>query len=326
VLGQAVAYNSSYSSRVEERDGLATQLGNKTECALLGLLNDLDIDWAELRKKVPEDDLLKVFPFNSAKKRMSTVITVSGGRRLLVKGAAEVVLEACSSLVTSEGEVEDLDQAEKDRLQEEVVRPMAEQSLRAICLAYRDLDPSLSTETEDDDELATCLTCLAVVGIEDPVRHEVPAAIQQCQAAGITVRMVTGDNLTTARAIAVKCGIIRPGDGFLTIEGEEFNRRVRGPDGEVQQELLDSVWPDLRVLARSKPRDKFTLVRGIIHSQLAANREVVAVTGDGTNDAPALKEADVGFAMGIAGTDVAKVAASSFFIIVNAFKQGFLSY
>ncbi|KAM9524733.1 plasma membrane calcium-transporting ATPase 2 [Salvelinus alpinus] len=137
----------------------------------------------------------------------------------------------------------------------------------------------------------------------------VPSAIVRCQRAGITVRMVTGDNINTARAIAIKCGIIHPGEDFLCIDGKEFNRRIRNEKGEVEQERMDKVWPKLRVLARSSPTDKHTLVKGIIDSCLTEQRQVVAVTGDGTNDGPALKKADVGFAMGIAGTDVAKEAS-----------------
>ena len=135
------------------------------------------------------------------------------------------------------------------------------------------------------------------VGIEDPVRPEVPDAIRKCQSAGITVRMVTGDNINTARAIATKCGIIRPGDGSLVMEGKEFNAAIKDANDEVDQKKLDAIWPKLKVLARSQPIDKFTLVKGIINSKATASREVVAVTGDGTNDGPALKKADVGFAM-----------------------------
>jgi Ca2+ transporting ATPase len=141
------------------------------------------------------------------------------------------------------------------------------------------------------------MTTVCVVGIEDPVRPEVPEAIRKCQRAGITVRMVTGDNINTARAIATKCGIIKPGDGYFVMEGKEFNQRIKDGNEQVSQAKLDEIWPRLRVLARSQPIDKFTLVKGIINSKITANREVVAVTGDGTNDGPALKKADVGFAM-----------------------------
>ncbi|MEE6528698.1 hypothetical protein FKM82_031398, partial [Ascaphus truei] len=125
----------------------------------------------------------------------------------------------------------------------------------------------------------------------------VPEAILKCQRAGITVRMVTGDNINTARAIATKCGILLPGEDFLCMEGKEFNTLIRNEKGEVEQEKLDKVWPSLRVLARSSPTDKHTLVKGIIDSTVTERRQVVAVTGDGTNDGPALKKADVGFAM-----------------------------
>lgn len=121
--------------------------------------------------------------------------------------------------------------------------------------------------------------------------------------------MVTGDNVNTARSIAMKCGIIKPGQDFVVLEGKEFNRRIRDSSGQVNQGLFDKVWPKLRVLARSSPSDKYILVKHIIESKLTQNREVVAVTGDGTNDGPALKKADVGFAMGMAGTDVAKEAS-----------------
>lgn len=126
---------------------------------------------------------------------------------------------------------------------------------------------------------------------------QVPGCIRSCQKAGITVRMVTGDNIETARAIAEKCGIVRKGDGFLVLDGKEFNKKITDSNGAIDQEKVDKVWPRLRVLARSSPTDKYTLVDGIIRSRVSKNREVVAVTGDGTNDGPALKRADVGFAM-----------------------------
>ena len=124
-----------------------------------------------------------------------------------------------------------------------------------------------------------------------------PKAIAQCQRAGITVRMVTGDNINTARSIATSCGILKPGADFIVLEGKEFNVRIRDSNGEINQAKFDEVWPKLRVLARAQPTDKYNLVKGIIESNLSKEREVVAVTGDGTNDGPALKKADVGFAM-----------------------------
>ena len=140
------------------------------------------------------------------------------------------------------------------------------------------------------------------------------------------MRMVTGDNINTATSIAMKCGIINPGDNYLILESKDFNKRIRDENGQVQQELLDQVWPNLRVLARSSPQDKYILVSGIVESKISS--EVVAVTGDGTNDGPALKRADVGFAMGIQGTDVAKEACDivltddNFSSIVTAMKWG----
>jgi Ca2+ transporting ATPase len=201
-----------------------------------------------------------------------------------------------------------------------VIEPMASNGLRTICLAYKEYVPGsaqmheehmdIEPDWDNEDNIISNLVCLCIVGIEDPVRPEVPDAIRKCQRSGITVRMVTGDNVNTARSIAMKCGILRTGDDFLVLDGKEFNKRIREtPEGPVKPELFDKIWPKLRVLARSSPQDKYTLVKGIIESRLNRNREVVAVTGDGTNDGPALKRADVGFAMGIAGTDVAKEAS-----------------
>ncbi|KAG7178093.1 Plasma membrane calcium-transporting ATPase 3-like, partial [Homarus americanus] len=225
----------------------------------------------------------------------------------------------CSFIYGKDGKLESFSRSMQDRLVREVIEPMACNGLRTISVAYRDFvrgkadinQVHIENEPnwEDEDNIISNLTCLCVLGIEDPVRPEVPDAIHRCQRAGITVRMVTGDNINTARSIASKCGILKPGDNSLILEGKEFNRRIRDASGKVQQHLLDKVWVTLRVLARSSPTDKYTLVKGIIESKINANREVVAVTGDGTNDGPALKMADVGFAMGIAGTDVAKEAS-----------------
>ncbi|MXQ95591.1 hypothetical protein E5288_WYG015679 [Bos mutus] len=215
----------------------------------------------------------------------------------------------CCKILNGVGEPRVFRPRDRDEMVKKVIEPMACDGLRTICVAYRDFPSSPEPDWDNENDILNELTCICVVGIEDPVRPEVPEAIRKCQRAGITVRMVTGDNINTARAIAIKCGIIHPGEDFLCLEGKEFNRRIRNEKGEIEQERIDKIWPKLRVLARSSPTDKHTLVKGIIDSTHTEQRQVVAVTGDGTNDGPALKKADVGFAMGIAGTDVAKEAS-----------------
>uniref|UniRef100_A0A3Q1JET9 Calcium-transporting ATPase n=1 Tax=Anabas testudineus TaxID=64144 RepID=A0A3Q1JET9_ANATE len=313
LLVHAIAINSAYTSKILPPDvegGLAKQVGNKTECGLLGFVLDLQQDYAPVREQIPEERLYKVYTFNSVRKSMSTVIKLPDGSfRLYSKGASEIMLKKCSFILDANGEPRTFRPRDRDEMVKQVIEPMACEGLRTICIAYRDLSCNPEPDWENEAEIVTDLTCITVVGIEDPVRPEVPEAIRKCQRAGITVRMVTGDNINTARAIAAKCGIIHPGDDFICLEGKDFNRRIRNEKGEIEQERIDKIWPKLRVLARSSPTDKHTLVKGIIDSSITEQRQVVAVTGDGTNDGPALKKADVGFAMGIAGTDVAKEAS-----------------
>ncbi|GAB0194713.1 plasma membrane calcium-transporting ATPase 2 [Grus japonensis] len=298
LLVNAIAINSAYTTKIlppEKEGGLPRQVGNKTECGLLGFVLDLKQDYEPVRNLIPEEKLYKVYTFNSVRKSMSTVIKMPDGSfRMYSKGASEIVLKK---------------PRDRDEMVKKVIEPMACDGLRTICVAFRDFNSSPEPDWDNENDILSDLTCICVVGIEDPVRPEVPEAIRKCQRAGITVRMVTGDNINTARAIAIKCGIIHPGEDFLCLEGKEFNRRIRNEKGEIEQERIDKIWPKLRVLARSSPTDKHTLVKGIIDSTQVEQRQVVAVTGDGTNDGPALKKADVGFAMGIAGTDVAKEAS-----------------
>ncbi|TDG96660.1 hypothetical protein EPR50_G00231280 [Perca flavescens] len=312
ILG--IAVNCAYTTKImppEKEGGLPRQVGNKTECSLLGFSNDLKRDYQAIRNEIPEEKLYKVYTFNSVRKSMSTVLKMADGSyRMFSKGASEILLKKCYKILTANGESKVFRPRDRDDMVKKVIEPMASEGLRTICLAYRDFPVSEGEpDWDNENDILSGLTCLCVVGIEDPVRPEVPDAIRKCQRAGITVRMVTGDNINTARAIATKCGILLPGDDFLCIEGKEFNRRIRNEKGEIEQERIDKIWPKLRVLARSSPTDKHTLVKGIIDSTVLEKRQVVAVTGDGTNDGPALKKADVGFAMGIAGTDVAKEAS-----------------
>ncbi|XP_057702186.1 plasma membrane calcium-transporting ATPase 1-like isoform X3 [Corythoichthys intestinalis] len=314
VLVNSISINSAYTTKIlppEKEGGLPRHVGNKTECALLGLVLDLKRDYQPIREEVPEERMYKVYTFNSSRKSMSTVLKMAeGGFRMYSKGASEIILRKCSRILDADGLLRVFKPKDRDEMVRKVIEPMACDGLRTICLAFRDFPADVGEPNWDvENEIVNDLTCIAVVGIEDPVRPEVPEAIAKCQRAGITVRMVTGDNINTARAIATKCGILLPNEDFLALEGKEFNQQIRNDKGEVEQERLDKVWPKLRVLARSSPTDKHTLVKGIIDSTVGETRQVVAVTGDGTNDGPALKKADVGFAMGIAGTDVAKEAS-----------------
>ncbi|KAJ3612335.1 hypothetical protein NHX12_020611 [Muraenolepis orangiensis] len=314
ILILGIAVNCAYTTNImspEKEGGLPRQVGNKTECSLLGFASALKRDYQAIRNEIPEEKLYKVYTFNSVRKSMSTVLkNADGSYRMFSKGASEILLKKCFKILTASGEPKVFRPRDREDVVKKVIEPMASEGLRTICLAYRDF-PASEGEPDWDNEadILTRLTCICVVGIEDPVRPEVPDAIRKCQRAGITVRMVTGDNINTARAIASKCGILMPGDDFICLEGKEFNRRIRNEKGEIEQERIDKIWPKLRVLARSSPTDKHTLVKGIIDSTVIEQRQVVAVTGDGTNDGPALKKADVGFAMGIAGTDVAKEAS-----------------
>ncbi|KAG8516868.1 LOW QUALITY PROTEIN: Plasma membrane calcium-transporting ATPase 2, partial [Galemys pyrenaicus] len=313
LLVDAIAINSAYTTKIlppEKEGALPRQVGNKTECGLLGLVLDLKQDYEPVRAQMPEEKLYKVYTFNSVRKSMSTVVQrPDGSFRMYSKGASEIVLKKCCKILSGAGEPRVFRPRDRDEMVKKVIEPMACDGLRTICVAYRDFPSSPEPDWDNENDILSDLTCICVVGIEDPVRPEVPEAIRKCQRAGITVRMVTGDNINTARAIAIKCGIIHPGEDFLCLEGKEFNRRIRNEKGEIEQERIDKIWPKLRVLARSSPTDKHTLVKGIIDSTHTEQRQVVAVTGDGTNDGPALKKADVGFAMGIAGTDVAKEAS-----------------
>ncbi|KAI6194699.1 Calcium-transporting ATPase [Aphelenchoides besseyi] len=334
MLTYAIAINSSYTAQIvppTAEDEQARHVGNKTECGLLAFLQKSNRDYAEIRSRYPEEKLIKVFTFNSARKSMSTVIKNEwdsrGGVRVFCKGGAEIVIKNCEWYLGEGGKLCKFDETERLRVLSQVIEPMAADSLRTICVAYRDfrltnenLEPNervidSSVDWNKEDQVVSQLTMLAIFGIQDPVRPEVPEAIQKCQEAGIRVIMVTGDNIGTARSIAHNCGILPSTNAenqetVLAIESVEFNQRIReNGEGEVVQELFDKIWPYLHVLARAQPVDKFTLVSHIIASHLRKGREVVAVTGDGTNDAPALKKADIGFAMGIAGTDVAKEAS-----------------
>lgn len=316
-LIQSIAINSTAFEGEEE--GKPVYIGSKTETALLQLAKD-HLGLQSLPETRANEKIKHLFPFDSSKKCMGAVIKLpTGGYRMLVKGASEILLDDCSTKADIETlAAEPLTTEDRDSLKA-TINVYAGRSLRTIGLVYRDFEawpPSHAEFVEEQVDFASLLkdlVFLGVVGIQDPVRPGVPEAVRKAKHAGVTVRMVTGDNIVTARAIATECGIYTE-DG-VAMEGPAFRK--------LSESEMDAVLPKLQVLARSSPEDKRILV-----VRLKALNETVAVTGDGTNDAPALKAADVGFSMGISGTEVAKEASSivlmddNFSSIVTALKWG----
>jgi magnesium-transporting ATPase (P-type) len=294
-------------------------VGNQTECALLQFADKCGQDYEHWRKQT---ETVKVYSFSSDRKRMSTVVKAQAGAdkpyALYCKGAAEVVLEKCTSALLADNSVVSLDsdagngQTRRDVISAKLIA-MNNRALRAICIAYRPCEDDRDWTLEANADMV----CVGLIGILDPLRPEIRDAVAKCKTAGVVVRMVTGDSLAIAKNIAANCGIYDP-----EIDGEEA--AMEGPTFRaLSDRQMRKIAPKLRILARSSPTDKFKLV-----SVLQAMGDVVAVTGDGVNDGPALKKADVGFAMGLSGTDVAKEAADivllddNFASIVNAIKWG----
>ena len=290
-----------------EEDGKFAFIGSKTETAILTMAKE-QLGMGPVAEERAGAEVVQLIPFDSDRKCMGVVIRLASGTyRLLVKGAAEILLEkATTELVdTSADSLQlcDLSDGSKTAVTASI-NDFAAQSLRTIALLYKDYQqwpPTGARALEEDRSIAVFedvfhdMSFLGVVGIQDPLRDGVAKAVQQCKNAGVVVRMVTGDNVMTATAIAIQCGI-KTEDG-LVLEGPKFR--------QLSDEKMDEVLPRLQVLARSSPEDKRILV-----SRLKHLGETVAVTGDGTNDGPALKLSDVGFSMGIAGTEVAKEASA----------------
>ncbi|KAL2329306.1 hypothetical protein Fmac_022733 [Flemingia macrophylla] len=307
LLLQSIFQNTG-SEIVKGQDGKNKIMGTPTESALLefGLLLGGDSKLYNDKYKI-----VKVEPFNSVRKKMSVLVAIPDGTkkfRAFIKGASEIVLKLCDEVVNEDGKVIHLNEQRRNSITE-VINGFASEALRTLCIAFKDIEGSSESDSIPEDKY----TLIAIVGIKDPVRPGVKEAVKTCLEAGITVRMVTGDNLNTAKAIARECGILTDG---IAIEGPDF--RNKSP-----QEMEDII-PKIQVMARSLPLDKHTLVTNLRN----VFNEVVAVTGDGTNDAPALHEADIGLAMGIAGTEVAKenadviVLDDNFTTIVNVTRWG----
>ncbi|XP_074280695.1 calcium-transporting ATPase 10, plasma membrane-type-like [Silene latifolia] len=297
LLIEGIAQNTTGSIFISEGGGDVEISGSPTEKAILSWALKLGMNFDVIRS---ESTIIHAFPFNSEKKRGGVAVKTPGSEiHIHWKGAAELVLASCTSYMDETDHVASLDE-DKVSFFKKAIEQMAVQSLRCVAIAYRPYDVDKVPSDEErraqwvmpDDELIL----LAIVGIKDPCRPGVRDSVELCRAAGVKVRMVTGDNLQTAKAIALECGIlVSDADASEPnlIEGKSFRNKSEAEREEIAEKIS--------VMGRSSPNDKLLLVQA-----LKKRGHVVAVTGDGTNDAPALHEADIGLAMGIAGTEVAK--------------------
>jgi len=285
-----------------------TMIGDPTEGALVTSAAKAGL-WQE--KLAEEHPRVSEVPFDSTRKRMSTIHTSpEGGRVLYVKGAPESILDL-SSHIYEEGKAREIGEEDRWRILE-ISHRMAEEALRLLAMAYRKLPEGLEEFTEEDE---VDLTFVGLAGMIDPPREEVPEAIRLCRRAGIRSIMITGDHKQTAVAIAKKIGMVPPEDDAPVLTGEELDLM----SDEALLEVVDKVY----VYARTSPEHKMRIARA-----LKQKGHIVAMTGDGVNDAPAVKMADIGVAMGIKGTDVTKEASDmileddNFATIVSAVEEG----
>ncbi|XP_058202234.1 putative calcium-transporting ATPase 13, plasma membrane-type [Rhododendron vialii] len=294
LLHQGVGLNTTCSVYKSISGSEFEFTGSPTEKAILSwAVLELNLDMEGLKQSC---ETVHVEAFNSTKKRSGILMRKKGENTMSVhwKGAAEMVLAMCSNYYDVSGNIKVLDDFERKKF-DQIIQGMAASSLRCIAFAHKQVPEQENEEGKIHIE-ENCLTLLGLVGLKDPCRPGVKKAVEECQYAGVNVKMITGDNIFTARAIATECGILKPNQDMesgAVVEGVEF----RNYTPEERMEKVDKIC----VMARSSPFDKLLMVQC-----LRQKGHVVAVTGDGTNDAPALKEADIGLSMGIQGTEVAK--------------------
>jgi Ca2+-transporting ATPase len=290
---------------IEKTGNEVKYLGSATECALL-LYND-SYDYIKERETTK---ILHQIPFTSKRKRMSTIIDEDNTCTVLTKGAPEVILDLCQYEHLDNRVVKLTDIRKQEILKE--IEGLQRKSMRVLGFSYRNVNEEVAMSSEEgviEDELIFN----GFVGIKDPLRPEVEEAVRVARQAGVLTKMLTGDNINTAIAIGEDLGLLK--DGLRAIEASYIDTLT---DEELREEIKT-----IAIVARSKPDTKMRIVQA-----LQVNGEVVAVTGDGINDAPALTKADVGIAMGIAGTEVSKNAADiiltddSFGTIVKGIKWG----
>ncbi|CAA7048833.1 unnamed protein product [Microthlaspi erraticum] len=296
ILVEGIAHNTT-GSVFRSESGEIQVSGSPTEKAILNWAIKLGMNFDALRSAA---SAIQFFPFNSEQKRGGVAVkSQDSSVHVHWKGAAEIVLGSCTHYMDENASLADMSGDKMTELKN-AIDDMAARSLRCVAIAYRTFEADkiptdeeqLSTWVLPDDDLVL----LAIVGIKDPCRPGVKNAVLLCQHAGVKVRMVTGDNIQTAKAIALECGILASDSDASEpnlIEGKVFR--------SYSEEERDRISEEISVMGRSSPNDKLLLVQS-----LKRRGHVVAVTGDGTNDAPALHEADIGLAMGIQGTEVAK--------------------
>ncbi len=273
-------------SHLEEKEGNLVVVGDPTEGALIVAANKAGLTQNAIAEELPKRD---VIPFESEFQYMATLHDTPDGPTIYVKGSVESLLKRCHQIFDSQGEVIPLD---ADALHQEV-EIMAEQGLRVLAFAKKSV--SSGQQNIDRPDIDEGLIFMGLQGMIDPPRPEAIAAVAACQNAGIQVKMITGDHATTAAAIARRMGMEKNGR-VQAFTGTQI--------GEMDDQTLANNLEDSVVFARVAPEQKLRLVEA-----LQARGEIVAMTGDGVNDAPALKQADVGIAMGGAGTEVAKESA-----------------
>lgn len=279
-------------------------IGDPTEGALIPLAQDFGYSVSSLRKEYPR---LGEYPFDSIRKRMSTIHEINNEYVAYIKGALDELLPLCDSIATSNG-VQKLTKTDKENILA-LSHKMSDQALRVLGFASR----TILNLPQENENIEQHLVFLGAVGMIDPARDEVKASIKMAREAGIKTIMITGDHKNTAVAIAKDLGIYA--NGNTVISGTELN--------EMTDSELDQAVKSTTVFARVSPNDKLRIIQS-----LKRNEEVVAMTGDGVNDSPALKAANIGVAMGISGTDVAKDVSDmillndSFTTITAAIKEG----
>lgn len=289
-----------------------TIIGDTTEGALLVAAAKAGLWKEELEKKYPR---IHEVPFTSERKRMTTVHKTAKGKVFAyMKGAPEVVLEYCTYIIRN-GEIKKLTKKEMDKILQ-TNEKMAREALRVLGVAFKELPPAdLSKKKFEAETLESKLVFVGLAGMIDPPREEVKEAVKKCEGAGIKSVMITGDHKLTAVAIAREIGILKDDEEEITLTGAELDKL----SDEEFEERVEKV----KVYARVSPEHKLRIVRA-----LKKKGHIVAMTGDGVNDAPALKQADIGVAMGITGTDVTREAADmvladdNFATIVNAVEGG----